>query len=67
MPGRVRASCSDSVSHGFLTPAVADAVGHRAPEPHQADLFGMSAKYADPCSADEAIAYTERCPVGITS
>jgi len=55
--GCVRASCIDSISHGFVTLVVEDAVGDRAEEPHQANLFDMSAKYADLISTDEAIAY----------
>ncbi len=57
--GCVRASCIDSISHGFVTLVVEDAVGDRAEGPHQANLFDMSAKYADLLSTDDAIAYFE--------
>ena len=52
--GCVRASCVDSMSHGFITVVVEDAVGDRAQGPHDANLYDMSAKYADLCSTDEA-------------
>lgn len=55
--GCVRATCIDSISHGFVTLVVEDAVGDRADGPHQANLFDMSAKYADLLSTDDAIAY----------
>jgi maleamate amidohydrolase len=57
--GCVRASCVDAMSHGFVTVVVSDAVGDRAPEVHDANLFDMSAKYADLATADEAIAWLE--------
>lgn len=55
--GCVRATCIDAISHGFVTLVVEDAVGDRAPEPHQANLFDMSAKYADLISTDATIEY----------
>ena len=55
--GCVRATCVDSISHGFITIVVEDAVGDRAEEPHKANLFDMSAKYADLCQTEEAIAF----------
>ncbi|MEM9104420.1 MAG: isochorismatase family protein [Pseudomonadota bacterium] len=58
--GCVRATCIDSISHGFITLVVEDAVGDRAEEPHQANLFDMSAKYADLVSTDEAIQYMQQ-------
>lgn len=55
--GCVRASCIDAISHGFVTLVVKDAVGDRAQGPHDANLYDMSAKYADLLSTDDAIAY----------
>ena len=55
--GCVRASCVDSMSHGFVTLVVSDAVGDRAEGPHRANLFDMSAKYADLLSTKEAAGY----------
>ena len=45
--GCVRASCVDSMSHGFTTSVVRQACGDRHEAPHQANLFDMNAKYAD--------------------
>ncbi|MEM9048843.1 MAG: isochorismatase family protein [Pseudomonadota bacterium] len=55
--GCVRASCIDAMSHGFITLVVEEACGDRAPEPHQANIFDMSAKYADVIPVAEAAAY----------
>lgn len=55
--GCVRATCIDSISHGFVTLVVEDGVGDRADEPHQASLFDMSAKYADLITTKGAIDY----------
>jgi maleamate amidohydrolase len=40
-----------------VTLVVQDAVGDRAEEPHRANLFDMSAKYADLVSTSEAADY----------
>ena len=55
--GCVRASCVDAMSHGFVTLVVEEAVGDRDPRPHEANLFDMSAKYADVIGEAEAAAY----------
>jgi maleamate amidohydrolase len=55
--GCVRATCVDAMSHGFVTLVVKDAVGDRAPGPHEANLFDMSAKYADLVGTSEAAEY----------
>ena len=55
--GCVRASCVDSMSHGFRTIVVADACGDRHPTPHEANLFDMNAKYADVVSEAETLDY----------
>lgn len=55
--GCVRASCVDSMSHGFKTIVVAEACGDRHADPHNANLFDMNAKYADVVSEDDIIAY----------
>ena len=57
--GCVRATCVDSVSSGFVTLVVSDAVGDRAEGPHEANLYDMSAKYADLATTDEAIRYLQ--------
>lgn len=55
--GCVRATCVDAMSHGFRTIVIADACGDRHPDPHNANLFDMEAKYADVVGEAEAIAY----------
>jgi maleamate amidohydrolase len=55
--GCVRASCVDSMSHGFTTSVVREACGDRHAAPHEANLLDMNAKYADVVSEDEIIAY----------
>lgn len=55
--GCVRATCVDSISHGFVTLVVEDAVGDRAEAPHRANLYDMSAKYADLLNRQAAMDY----------
>ena len=55
--GCVRATCVDAMSHGFITLVVGDACGDRADGPHRANLFDMSAKYADLITTTEAAEY----------
>ena len=57
--GCVRATCIDSISSGFVTLIAEEACGDRAIGPHEANLYDMSAKYADLVSTDEAISYME--------
>jgi maleamate amidohydrolase len=58
--GCVRATCVDAMSCGFIPVVVREAVGDRAPQPHEANLFDMSAKYGDVVSEADAIAYFRR-------
>jgi maleamate amidohydrolase len=53
--GCVRATCVDAISHGFIPVVVREAVGDRAAAPHEANLYDMSAKYADVVGEAEAI------------
>jgi len=55
--GCVRATCVDSMSHGFITLVAREAVGDRDPRPHEANLFDMNAKYADVVPEAKAAAY----------
>jgi len=55
--GCVRATCVDTMSHGFVPVVVADACGDRAEGPHKANLYDMSAKYADVVGENIAIDY----------
>lgn len=57
--GCVRATCVDAMSHGFITTVVRDACGDRHPDPHEANLFDMNAKYADVVTESEIIAHLD--------
>ncbi|QFT78730.1 isochorismatase family protein [Erythrobacter sp. THAF29] len=58
--GCVRASCVDSISNGFITTVVRDAVGDRHPAPHEANLFDMDAKYADVVGEQEILGFLKQ-------
>ena len=55
--GCIRASAIDSMQHGFRTVVIRDAVGDRAKEPHEVNLFDIDAKYGDVVSSDEVLRY----------
>jgi nicotinamidase-related amidase len=55
--GCVRATGVDAVQHGFIPKVVRDACGDRGPEPHEANLYDLQAKYADVISEDDALRY----------
>lgn len=57
--GCVRATAVDACQHGFVPLVVRDAVGDRHPEPHQANLFDLQAKYAEVISLDTAERYLQ--------
>lgn len=65
--GCVRATCVDSMSHGFITAVVADACGDRHSAPHEANLFDMNAKYADVVSEKEILDHIARIAVRETA
>ena len=50
--GCIRASAVDCCQHGFIPIVVREAVGDRAPGPHEANLFDLQAKYAEVMSLD---------------
>jgi maleamate amidohydrolase len=58
--GCVRASVVDAVQYGFPTFVVPDCCVDRAAGPHEANLFDMTAKYADPLAAEEVIGHLEQ-------
>lgn len=60
--GCVRASVVDAVQHGFNTFVITDCVADRAEGPHKANLFDMTAKYADPSTSEEVIGYLSSWP-----
>ena len=55
--GCIRASAVDCCQHGFVPVVVRDAVGDRAPGPHEANLFDLQAKYAEVVSLGAAREY----------
>lgn len=59
--GCIRASAVDCCQHGFVPMVVREAVGDRAPEPHEASLFDLQAKYAEVVTLDDALAYIAAC------
>lgn len=58
--GCIRATCVDTMSHGFIPIVVADACGDRHEAPHEANLFDMNAKYADVVGEAETIEYLQQ-------
>jgi len=55
--GCIRATCVDTMSHGFISIVVADACGDRHQAPHVANLFDMNAKYGDVVNEKTVIDY----------
>lgn len=55
--GCIRATAVDACSHGYYTIIPEDAVGDRAVEPHEANLFDINAKYGDVRPVDEVVDY----------
>jgi len=58
--GCIRATALDCCQHGFIPLVVRDAVGDRAPGPHEANLFDLQAKYAEVIGLDAAVDYLAR-------
>ena len=55
--GCVRASAVDACQYGFRAIVIRECVGDRAPEPHEANLFDIDAKYGDVVTLDDALGY----------
>lgn len=60
--GCVRASAVDCCQHGFVPFVVREAVGDRAPGPHEASLFDLQAKYAEVIDLDAALRFLAHPP-----
>jgi len=58
--GCVRASAVDCIQHGFVPIVVREAVGDRAPGPHEANLFDLQAKYAEVASLEDVLRYLQQ-------
>ncbi|GAA3023189.1 isochorismatase family protein [Streptosporangium longisporum] len=54
--GCVRATAVDAIQHGFLPVVVRQAVGDRAPGPHEASLYDIQAKYGEVWDEAETLA-----------
>jgi maleamate amidohydrolase len=57
--GCVRATVMDALAHGFRPIVPVEAVGDRAQEPHEANLFDIGSKYGDVVPVNEVIEYLE--------
>ena len=55
--GCIRATAVDAIQHGFVPLVVQDAVGDRAPEPHESNLRDLAAKYAEVVDEATAVDY----------
>jgi maleamate amidohydrolase len=60
--GCVRATVMDALAHGFRPIIPVEAVGDRAREPHEANLFDIGSKYGDVVATQEVIDYLDRLP-----
>lgn len=58
--GCVRATVMDALANGFRPIVPLEAVGDRAQEPHEANVFDIGAKYGDIVSTREVVEYLER-------
>jgi nicotinamidase-related amidase len=61
--GCVRATVMDALAHGFRPIIPLEAVGDRAQEPHEANLFDIGSKYGDVVTTQEVIDYFDRLPL----
>jgi nicotinamidase-related amidase len=57
--GCVRATVMDALAHGFRPIVPVEAVGDRAQEPHDANLFDIASKYGDVVPVKEVVEYLE--------
>lgn len=57
--GCVRATVMDALAHGFRPIVPLEAVGDRAREPHEANLFDIGSKYGDVVPLSEVVHYLD--------
>jgi nicotinamidase-related amidase len=55
--GCIRATAVDAMQNGFRPIVIKEAVGDRAQEPHEANLFDINSKYGDVLSITEVLDY----------
>jgi nicotinamidase-related amidase len=60
--GCVRATAIDLLQYGYPTVVPRECVGDRAQAPHDANLFDISAKYADVLPLADVLAQLDRFP-----
>ena len=60
--GCVRATVMDALAHGFRPIVPLEAVGDRASEPHEANLFDIASKYGDVVRVGEVLEYLAELP-----
>ena len=60
--GCIRATAIDLLQYGYPTLVPRECVGDRAPDPHEANLVDIQAKYADVVSLEDTLAYLARLP-----
>lgn len=57
--GCIRATAVDALQYGFHAIVPIEAVGDRAPEPHEANLFDIQAKYGDVVGIEKVKKYLQ--------
>lgn len=55
--GCVRATAVDCIQYGYIPVVIREAVGDRASEPHESNLFDLRAKYAEVLALPEVLRY----------
>ncbi len=60
--GCVRATVMDALAYGFRPIVPREAVGDRAQEPHDANLFDIASKYGDVVPVEEVVEYLGDLP-----
>jgi maleamate amidohydrolase len=58
--GCVRATAVDCCQHGFIPVVVREAVGDRAPGPHESNLFDIQGKYGEVLGIDDIRIYLQK-------
>ena len=52
----------DALANGFRPIVPIEAIGDRAQEPHEANVFDIGAKYGDVVQTSEVVTYIENLP-----
>lgn len=62
--GCVRATAVDALQYGFRVVVPREAVGDRNPDPHEANLYDIDAKYGDVVPVEDALGYLRKTAAG---